>query len=64
MYKLLELFTSKRDTKETTKEVKRSNGDTITTKTTTTTTTYTIPEDLKEILSKEIYNKIRDKKEI
>ena len=64
MHKLLELFTSKRDTKEITKEVKRSNGDTITTKTTTTTTTYTIPEDLKEILSKEIYNKIRDKKEI
>ena len=63
MYKLLELFTSKRDTKETTKEVKRSNGDTITTKT-TTTTVYTIPEDLKEILSKEIYNIIRDKKEI
>ena len=64
MHKLLELFTSKRDIKETTKEVKRSNGDTITTKTTTTTTTYTIPEDLKEILSKEIYNIIRDKKEI
>ena len=64
MHKLLELFTSKRDIKETTKEIKRSNGDTITTKTTTTTTTYTIPEDLKEILSKEIYNKIRDKKEI
>ena len=64
MHKLLELFTSKRDTKETTKEVKRSNGDTITTKTTTTTTTYTIPEDLKEILSKEIYNIIRDKKGI
>ena len=62
MHKLLELFTSKRDTKETTKEVKRSNGDTITTK--TTTTTYTIPEDIKEILSKEIYNIIRDKKEI
>ena len=64
MHKLLELFTSKRDTKETTKEVKRSNGDTITTKTTTTTTIYNIPEDIKEILSKEIHNIIRDKKEI
>lgn len=64
MHKLLELFTSKRDTKETTKEVKRSNGDTITTKTTTTTTTYSIPEDIKEILSKEIHNIIRDIKEI
>lgn len=64
MQKLLELFTSKRDTKETTKEIKRSNGDLVTTKTTTTTTVYTIPEDLKEILSKEIYNIIRDKKEM
>ena len=64
MHKLLELFTSKRDTKETTKEVKRSNGDTVTTKTTTTTTIYSIPNDIKEILSKEIYNIIRDKKEI
>ena len=64
MHKLLDLFTSKRDTKETTKEVKRSNGDTITTKTTTTTTVYNIPEDIKEILSKEIYNIIRDKKGI
>lgn len=64
MHKLLELFTSKRDTKETTKEVKRSNGDTITTKTTTTTTTYSIPEDIKEILAKEIHNIIRDKKGI
>ena len=64
MHKLLELFTSKRDIKETTKEIKRSNGDTVTTKTTTTTTTYTIPEDIKKILSKEIHNIIRDKKEI
>ena len=54
MYKLLELFTSKKDIKETTKEIKRSNGDIVTTKTTTTTTTYTIPEDIKDILSKEI----------
>ena len=64
MYKLLELFTSKKDIKETTKEIKRSNGDTVTTKTTTTTTIYTIPEEAKEILIKEIYNIIRDKKEI
>ena len=64
MHKLLELFTSKRDIKETTKEVKRTNGDTITTKTTTTTTIYTIPEEAKEILIKEIHNIIRDKKEI
>ena len=64
MYKLLELFTSKKDIKETTKEVKRSNGDTVTTKTTTTTTIYTIPEEAKEILIKEIHNIIRDKKEI
>ena len=64
MYKLLELFTSKKDIKETTKEIKRSNGDTVTTKTTTTTTIYTIPEEAKEILIKEIHNIIRDKKEI
>ena len=64
MYKLLELFTSKKDIKETTKEVKRSNGDTVTTKTTITSTSYTIPEDIKKVLSKEIYNIIRDKKEI
>ena len=64
MHKLLELFTNKRDIKETTKEIKRSNGDIVTTKTTVTTTTYTIPEDIKKILSKEIYNILRDKKEI
>ena len=62
MHKLLELFTSKRDIKETTKEVKRTNGDMVTTKTTITTTIYTIPENIKEILSKEIQNTIRDKK--
>ena len=64
MHKLLELFTSKKDIKETTKEIKRHNGDVVTTKTTTTTTVYTIPEDIKEILRKEIHNIIRDKKEI
>lgn len=64
MHKLLELFTSKRDIKETTKEIKRVNGDTVTTKTTITSTTYTIPEEVKEILAEEIYNIIRDIKEI
>ena len=64
MHKLLELFTSKRDIKETTKEIKRSNGDTVITKTTITSTTYTIPEEIKEILSKEIQTIIRDIKEI
>ena len=64
MHKLLELFTSKKDTKETTKEIKRHNGDVVTTKTTTTTTLYTIPEDIKEILIEEIHNIIRDKKGI
>lgn len=64
MHKLLELFTSKRDIKETTKEIKRSNGDIITTKTTTTTTIYSIPEDIKEIIIKDIPNIIRDKKGI
>lgn len=62
MHKLLELFTSKRDIKETTKEIKRHNGDVVTTKTTTTTTLYTIPEDIKEILQKEIHNIIKDLK--
>lgn len=62
MHKLLELFTSKRDIKETTKEIRRTNGDTVTTKTTTTTTVYAIPEEIKDILSKEIHNKIRDLK--
>lgn len=64
MHKLLELFTNKRDIKETTKEIKRSNGDIVTTKTTMTSTSYTIPEDIKDILSKEIQNIIRDIKEI
>jgi hypothetical protein len=64
MHKLLELFTSKRDIKETTKEIKRVNGDTVTTKTTITSTTYTIPEEVKEILAEEIHNIIRDIKEI
>ena len=64
MHKLLELFTSKRDIKETTKEIKRSNGDVVTTKTTTTTTVYNIPNDIKEILIKDIHNIIRDIKEI
>lgn len=64
MHKLLELFTSKRDIKETTKEIKRVNGDTVTTKTTITSTSYTIPEEAKEILIKEIYNIIRDIKEL
>ena len=64
MHKLLELFTSKRDIKEATKEVKRSNGDIVTTKTTITSTSYTIPEDIKKVLSKEVYNIIRDKKGI
>ena len=64
MHKLLELFTSKKDIKETTKEIKRSNGDVVTTKTTTTTTIYNIPDDMKEILIEEIHNIIRDKKEI
>lgn len=64
MHKLLELFTSKRDIKETTKEIKRVNGDTVTTKTTITSTTYTIPEEVKEILAEEIQTIIRDIKEI
>lgn len=62
MHKLLELFTSKKDIKETTKEIKRHNGDVVTTKTTTTTTMYNIPDDIKEILRKEIHTIIRDKK--
>ena len=64
MHKLLELFTSKKDIKETTKEIKRHNGDVVTTKTTTTTTIYNIPDDIKEILRKEIHTIIRDIKEI
>ena len=64
MYKLLELFTSKKDIKETTKEIKRHNGDVVTTKTTTTTTMYNIPDDIKEILRKEVHTIIRDIKEI
>ena len=62
--KIINLFISKQESKETTKEIKRSNGDTITTKTTTTTTIYTIPEEAKEVLIKDIHNIIRDKKEI
>ena len=64
MHKLLELFTSRRDIKEATKEIKRVNGDIVTTKTTTTTTVYNIPNDIKEILIKDIHNIIRDKKGI
>lgn len=64
MHKLLELFTSKKDIKETTKEIKRSNGDVVTTKTTTTTTIYNIPDDIKEVLKQDIHTIIRDIKEI
>ena len=62
--KIINLFISKQESKETTKEIKRTNGDIVTTKTTITSTSYTIPEDIKDILSKEIYNIIRDIKEI
>ena len=62
--KMVNLFISKQESKETTKEIKRHNGDVVTTKTTTNTTIYTIPEDIKEILRKEIHTIIRDKKEL
>ena len=62
--KIINLFISKQESKETTKEIKRTNGDIVTTKTTITSTSYIIPEEAKEILIKEIYNIIRDKKEI
>lgn len=62
--KMVNLFISKQESKETTKEIKRTNGDIVTTKTTTTTTMYNIPNDMKEILIEEMYSIIRDKKEI
>ena len=62
--KMVNLFISKQETKETTKEIKLTNGDIVTTKTTTTTTMYNIPNDMKEILIEEMYSIIRDKKEI
>ena len=62
--KIINLFISKQESKETTKEIKRTNGDMVTTKTTTTTTVYNIPNDIKEILIEDIHNIIRDKKEI
>lgn len=62
--KIVNLFISKHESKETTKEIKRHNGDVVTTKTTTTTTIYNIPDDIKEILKQEIHTIIRDKKEI
>ena len=62
--KIINLFISKQESKETTKEIKRSNGDTVTTKTTTTTTVYNIPNDINEILIKDIHYIIRDIKEI
>ena len=62
--KMVNLFISKQESKETTKEIKRHNGDVVTTKTTTTTTIYNIPNDMKEILIEEIHNIIRDIKEI
>lgn len=62
--KMVNLFISKQESKETTKEIKRTNGDVVTTKTTTTTTMYNIPNDMKEILMEELYNIIRDIKEI
>ena len=65
---ILNYFISRQDRKETTKETIKEGAEgtqTVTTvKTVTTTTFYNVPNDLKEILTKEILNNITSIKEI
>ena len=53
---ILDYFISKKEVKEINKEVTRKNGDIVKQSTKTTTILYNIPNDIKEIIIKEINN--------
>ena len=53
---ILDYFISKKEIKETNKETTRKNGDIVKQSTKTTTVLYNIPNDIKEIIKKEISN--------
>ena len=53
---ILDYFISKKEIKETNKEITRKNGDIVKQNTKTTTIIYNIPNDIKEIIKKEIKN--------
>lgn len=53
---ILDYFISKKEIKETNKEITRKNGDIVKQNTKTTTIIYNIPNDIKEIIKKEISN--------
>ena len=53
---ILDYFISKKEIKETNKETTRKNGDIVKQSTKTTTILYNIPNDIKEIIIKEINN--------
>lgn len=53
---ILDYFISKKEIKETNKEITRKNGDIVKQNTKTTTIIYNIPNDIKEIIKKEINN--------
>lgn len=54
---ILDYFISKKEIKEINKEIIRNNGDIVKQSTKTTTTLYNIPNDIKEVVIKEIYKK-------
>lgn len=56
MKSLLSYFVTKEDKKEITREITRTNGDKITQTTKTTTRYFDIPQELKELVQKEIIN--------
>jgi hypothetical protein len=56
MKSLLSYFVTKEDRKEVTREITRINGDKITQTTKTTTRYFDIPQELKEVVQKEVIN--------
>ena len=56
MKSLLSYFVTKEDRKEITREITRTNGDKITQTTKTTTRYFDIPQEIKEIVQKEVIN--------
>lgn len=56
MKSLLNYFVTKEDRKEVTREITRINGDKIIQTTKTTTRYFDIPQELKEVVQKEVIN--------
>lgn len=56
MKSLLSYFVTKEDRKEVTREITRINGDKIIQTTKTTTRYFDIPQELKEVVQKEVIN--------